>query len=159
MALIPPTVSHSPQSNPLYASSTGAWISPQINADAVTAGLVNADVVGANSVLATSTYIRGATFAAAATTSIDLSTNALRAAFPFGSYIFFETGDGVGSSATGFMGVGGDGTLSIASLTQGGILAPVTGVAVSVATTVLSVAYAGKTTTTSGYIRLTRCQI
>jgi hypothetical protein len=159
MALIPPTVSHSPQSNPLYASSTGAWISPQINADTVTAGALNCDILSANSVLATSIYIRGATFAAAATTSIDLSTNALRAAFPFGSYIFFETGDGVGSSATGFMGVGGDGTLSIASLTQGAILAPVTGVSVSVATTVISVAYAGKVATTTGYIRLTRCAI
>lgn len=159
MALIPPTISHSPQSKSLYASSTGAWVSPQINADAVTAGTINAALMGTNSLLADSIYLRGASFAAAATSSIDLSTPALRDAFPFGSYVFFETGDGVGSSATGFFGVDASGNLAISSITQGAVTAPVTGVSVSVATTIFSVAYAGKVATTTGYIRLTRCAI
>lgn len=159
MALIPPTISHSPQSKPLYASTNGAWVSPQINADVVTAGALISVELTTNTALAGSIYLRGASFAADATVSIDLSTAALQAAFPPESYVFFETGDGVGSSATGFFGVDASGNLAISSLTQGAVTAPVTGVSVSVATTVFSVAYAGKVATTTGYIRLTRCSI
>lgn len=159
MALIPPTITHSPQSNPLYVSTNGAWISSQIKADGVTSGSMTCVELAANSVLGGSIYLRGASFAAAAPSTIDLSTTALRAAFPTESYVFFETGDGVGSSATGFFGIDASGNLAISSVTQGAVAAPVTAVAVSVATTNFSVSYTGQAATTTGYIRLTRCAI
>lgn len=109
-----------------------------------------------SSLAANSIYLRGVSVAAAAPASIDLSNPVLQAAFPSGSIAFFEAGDGVGSSATGYVTVGAGGTLSALQQTQGALLAPVTAVVVSIATTVLSVSYTGKVATTTGYIRLTR---
>jgi hypothetical protein len=105
---------------------------------------------------ANSIYLRGISVAAAAPASIDLSNPVLQAAFPSGSIAFFEAGDGVGSSATGYVSVGAGGTLSELHATQGAFLAPVTSVVVSIATTVLSVSYTNKVATTTGYIKLTR---
>jgi len=109
-----------------------------------------------SSLAANSIYLRGVPVAAAAPASIDLSNPVLQAAFPSGSIAFFEAGDGVGSSATGYVTVGAGGTLSELHATQGAYLAPVTSVVVSIATTVLSVSYTNKVDTTTGYIRLTR---
>jgi len=111
------------------------------------------------SLQANSIYLRGISVAAAAPASIDLSTTVLRGAFPVGAYVFFEAGDGAGSSATGYFSIDPDGNLSGLNQTQGAILAPVTNVVASVATTVLSISYTAKVATTTGYIKLTRCAV
>lgn len=159
MALIPPTISHSPQSNPLYASSTGAWISPQINADAVTAGALNCDILGANTINAYSIYLRGASFVGATPTNLDFVVSSVASGFPVGSYVFFESGDGVGSFVSGFFNVGAGGNLQNLLGVTATVTAPVTAATVTFLGSILQIGWTGKVLTTSGYIRLTRCAI
>jgi hypothetical protein len=109
-----------------------------------------------SSLAANSIYLRGVSVAAAAPASIDLSNPVLQAAFPSGAYCYFECGDGAGSSVTGFTLVGTSSVLGAPVKNNGALAAPVTDVAVTVATSVLSFSFTGKVATTNGYIRLTR---
>jgi len=110
-------------------------------------------------ILTNSIYLRGVSVAAAAAVSIDFAAAAVLAGFPPGAYCYFECGDGAGSSVTGFTLVGASSVLGAPVKNNGALVAPVTDVAVTVATSVLSFSFTGKAATTNGYIRLTRCQV
>lgn len=96
--------------------------------------------------------------AAAVTTLIDFSTARNLAAFN-GRYVWFQVGDGVGSSAIGYCLVAPNGQLSDLHFTQGAVVAPVTAVVVSIATTILSVSFTGKATTTLGTFQVMGCTV
>jgi hypothetical protein len=93
-----------------------------------------------------------------ASTLIDFSSARNLAAFG-GRYVWFQIGDGIGSSAMGYCLVGATGTLSDLHFTQGAVLAPVTAVVVSIATTILSVAFTGKAATTTGTFQIMACAV
>ena len=117
-------------------------------------GVVNAATLTTDAI-----YLRGTATAAAATALIDFSAARFTTAFPSGSYCYIEVGDGAGSNVTGYVEVGAGGVLSNLLQTQGALLAPVTAATLSIATSVLSVAFTGKAAPTQGSVRLTRCAI
>lgn len=110
-------------------------------------------------ILTNSLYLRGVSVASAAAVTIDFASASVLAGFPPGAYCYFECGDGAGSSVTGFLLVGVGSVLGAPVKNNGALVAPVTDVAVTVATSVLSISFTGKAASTNGYIRLTRCQV
>ena len=96
--------------------------------------------------------------AAAAATVIDCSSVRNLAAFG-GRYIWFQVGDGAGSSGMGYCSVAANGTLSDLHFTQGALAAPVTAVSATIATTVLSVVFTGKVATTVGTFQVMACTV
>jgi hypothetical protein len=158
MALIPPTISHSPQSNPLYASSTGAWISSQINADAVTAGSVTCDTFLANSVIAGTQSIVGA----ATTALFDFGTDAHKTAFPAGCSVVVQFSDGAQPAnaacvfANAVFGISAANVPVFGTQSWTGSEAGVTSVQFGATGTSLIVTIAGKTTTSTAIFTITR---
>jgi len=120
--------------------------------------MVVADL-SAGTLLTDAIYLRGAATAAAVTAIFDFSVLRFQVAFPPGSYCSVEVGDGLGSNVSGYVEVGAGGVLSNLVQTQGALLAPVTAATLSIATSILSVAFTGKATPTQGAVRLTRCAI
>jgi len=94
--------------------------------------------------------------AAGGVTIMDFSTARNIAAFK-NSYVFFQVGDGQGSSGFGSCFVGPTGTLSNLVFTQGSLLAPVTAVSCTIATTLLEVVFTGKVATSTGLWQVTSC--
>ena len=124
-----------PAATPLTSGSS--ITTPAIIADSIRFGPVS--VVGAGGV-----------------TIMDFSTARNLLAFK-NSYVFFQVGDGVGSSGFGSCFVGPTGTLSNLVFTQGSLLAPVTAVSCTIATTVLTVVFTGKVATSTGLWQVTSC--
>lgn len=124
-----------PSTTPVTVSSS--ITTPAIIADSIRFGPVS--VVGAGGV-----------------TIMDFSTTRNLAAFK-NSYVFFQVGDGQGSSGFGSCFVGPTGTLSSLVFTQGSLLAPVTAVSATIATTVLTVVFTDKVATSTGLWQVTSC--
>jgi len=121
--------------------------------------ITGAGSISSAALVADSIRLSGISIAAAAvTTLIDFSTARNLAAFG-GRYVWFQIGDGVGSSAIGYCLVGATGTLSDLHFTQGAVVAPVTAVAVSIATSILSVSFTGKAATTTGTFQVMACTV
>jgi len=95
---------------------------------------------------------------AAAVTVMDFSTARNLAAFG-GRYVWFQAGDGAGSSGMGYCLVAANGTLSDLHFTQGALAAPVTAVSATIASTVLSVVFTDKVATTIGTFQVMACTV
>jgi hypothetical protein len=118
---------------------------------------LNAPVLTTANLASQSSRLAGVSFAAAAVTPVfDFSSARNIAAFG-GRYCQFQIGDGAGSSTFGYVLVSATGQLSDLVHTTSGVTAPVTAVAVTIATSILSVSFTGKTATTGGSVFLTSC--
>lgn len=155
MAFITPLISSYGANKSLYASNSGAYVSPQINADRVTAGTVLSDSLVSNSMKAVNVSI-----AAGATTAVfDFATDT---AFPAGSDVLVQWTDGTQAPAGGVSGmatfglVGSGKTVTFGNQGWSGSEAGVTGVLLNSVGAVLNITITGKTTTTTGIFTITR---
>lgn len=155
MAFITPLISSYGANTSLYASNTGAYISPQINADAVTSGAVTCDTFVANSITLIDVVI-----AAGATTSIiNFGTNG---AFPEGCGVMVQWCDGTQAAGGGVGGVAHFGLIGAGKVitfgNQGwyGSEAGVTNCSFAGVGSTLNMTIAGKTTSTTGTFIISR---
>ena len=145
-------------SKSLYASNEGAYVSPQINADAVTAGAVTCDTFVANSMKAVNVSIA----AAATTPIIDFAAVGNDTAFPVGSDILLQWNDGTQAAGGGVSGmatfalVGAGRVVTFGNQGWSGSETGVTACLVNGAGSVLNITITGKTTTTTGIFSITR---
>jgi len=139
--------------------NSGTTLTLQGTSVVVPAGTpLNVTTQNVTNLSADSIRLAGVSLGAAATQLIDFSTARNLAAFG-GRYVWFEVGDGVGSSAIGYCLVAANGALSDLHFTQGAVLAPVTAVVVSIATSILSVAFTAKVGATLGTFQVMACTI
>jgi len=89
---------------------------------------------------------------------IDFSTARNIAAFG-GRYVWFQVGDGLGSSVMGYCLVSATGVPSDLHSTQGAVAAPITAVTASIGPTTLLVAFTGKVAATTGTFQITACTV
>lgn len=142
-------------SKSLYASNEGAYVSPQINADKVTAGAVLTDSFVSNSTRVVTVSIVGA-----ATTSI--FNFAGNTAFPPGCNVSLQWCDGTQAAGGGVGGiaefglVGESRVVTFGSQGWWGSETGVTGVLINGAGSVVNVTITGKTTTTTGTFIISR---
>jgi hypothetical protein len=141
--------------------NSGTTLTLQGTSVVVPAGTpLNVTTQSVTNLAADSIRLAGVALAGVATaqTLIDFSTVRNLAAFG-GRYVWFQIGDGVGSSAIGYCLVAANGQLSDLHFTQGAVVAPVTAVVVSIATTILSVAFTGKAAATTGTFQVMACTV
>jgi hypothetical protein len=139
----------------LYASNGGAYVSPQIKADAVTSGSVTCDTFVSNSIVLTDVSI-----VAGATTAIyDFATHT---AFPAGCGVMVQWNDGTQAPGGGVSGIAHFGLVGAGKVVtfgnQGwsGSETGVTGCLVNGVGSVLNITITGKTTTTAGTFIISR---
>jgi hypothetical protein len=145
-------------SKSLYASNEGAYVSPQINADAVTAGTVICDTFTSNSMKSVNVSIVGAT----TTNIIDFGATGNDSAFPVGSDILVQWTDGTQAAAGGVSGmatfalVGAGRVVTFGNQGWSGSETGVTACLLNGVGSVLNITITGKTTTTSGIFCISR---
>lgn len=141
--------------------NSGTTLTLQGTSVVVPAGTpLNVTTQSVTNLSADSIRLAGVSLAGVATaqTLIDFSSARNLAAFG-GRYVWFEIGDGVGSSANGYCLVAANGALSDIHATQGAVVAPVTAVTVSIATSILSVAFTGKAAASIGTFQVMACTV
>jgi hypothetical protein len=139
--------------------NSGTTLTLQGTSVVVPAGTpLNVTTQSVTNLAADSIRLAGIDVGAAATPLLDFSTARNLAAFG-GRYVWFQIGDGIGSSAIGYCLVAANGQLSNLHFTQGALTAPVTAVSATVASTVLSVVFTGKTATTLGTFQVMACTV
>ena len=155
MAFITPLISSYGANKSLYASNSGAYVSPQISADSVTSGSVTCDTFVANSVrLVDVSIVAGAT-----TPVFDFASDT---AFPSGCGVMVQWNDGTQAPGGGVSGIAHFGLVGAGKVVtfgnQGwsGSETGVTGVLVNGAGSVVNITIAGKTTTTPGTFIISR---
>jgi hypothetical protein len=144
----------------LYASNGGAYVSPQIKADAVTSGLVTAGTVLTDTFVSNSIVLIDASIVGATTTAIyDFATHA---AFPVGCGVMVQWNDGTQAPGGGVSGiahfglVGAGKVITFGNQGWSGSETGVTGVLVNGAGSVLNITITGKTTSTAGTFIISR---
>jgi len=122
--------------------------------------ITGAGSISTASLSADSIRLAGIPLAGAATPQqlIDFSTARNLAAFG-GRYVWFQVGDGLGSSVMGYCFVSAAGVPGDLHSTQGAVLAPVTAVTASIGPTTLNVAFTGKVAATTGTFQITACTV
>jgi len=112
------------------------------------------------SLSADSIRLAGISLAGVATAQqlIDFSTPRNLAAFG-GRYVWFQVGDGLGSSVMGYCLVSAAGVPSDLHFTQGAVLAPITAVTASIGPTTLLVAFTGKVAVTTATFQIMACAV
>jgi len=160
MAFITPLISSYGANKSLYASNSGAYISPQINADAVTAGSVTAGTVLTDTFVSNSIVVTDVSIVAGATTAIyDFATHT---AFPAGCGVMVQWNDGTQAPGGGVSGIAHFGLVGAGKVVtfgnQGwsGSETGVTGCLVNGAGSVVNITITGKTTTTTGIFVISR---
>jgi hypothetical protein len=141
--------------------NSGTTLTLQGTSVVVPAGTpLNVTTQSVTNLAADSIRLAGVSLAGVATaqTLIDFSTARNLAAFG-GRYVWFQIGDGVGSSAIGYFLVAANGALSDLHFTQGAVVAPVSAVVISIATTILSVAFTGKAAASIGTFQIMACTV
>ena len=139
----------------LYVSNDGAYVSPQINADAVTSGSVTCDTFVSNSIV----LIDAAIVAGATTAIYDFATHT---AFPAGCGVMVQWNDGTQAAVGGVSGiahfglVGAGKVITFGNQGWSGSETGVTGVLVNGAGSVLNITITGKTTSTAGTFIISR---
>jgi hypothetical protein len=140
---------------PLYASNSGAYVSPELSAEYVTAESILCNTFVSNSI----TLIDVPIVAGATTSIINFGTNG---AFPEGSRVMVQWTDGTQAAGGGVSGIAHFGLVGAGKVVtfgnQGwsGSEAGVTGCLMNSVGSTLNITIAGKTTTTSGIFIISR---